>query len=48
MAGISKKNLNQGIKRPKIGFLDIFSETGHQKLLILYMMVEVNRTHQLD
>ena len=38
----------RGIKCPKFGFLDIFSETGHFKFLIFCMMVEGNRGHHLS
>ena len=46
-----EKNLNLGIKGiecQELGFLDIFSETGHQKFLIFCMMVEGNRGHHLS
>ena len=33
---------------PKIGFFDIFSETGHSKFLIFCMMVEGNRGHHFS
>ena len=36
----------RGIKCQKLGFLDIFLETGHLKFLIFCMMVEGNRGHQ--
>ena len=38
----------RGIKCQKLGFLDIFSETGHQKFLIFCLMVEGNRGHHLN
>ena len=38
----------RGIKCQKFGFLDIFSETGHQKFLIFCMMVDGNRGHHLS
>ena len=38
----------RGIKCQKFRFLDIFSETGHQKFLIFCMMVEGNRGHYLN
>ena len=38
----------RGIKCQKFRFLDIFSETGHQKFLIFCMMVEGNRTQHLS
>ena len=38
----------RGIKCQKLGFLDIFSETGHRKFLIFYIMVEGNRRHYLS
>ena len=50
MAGILKKNLNwglSGIKCQKLRFLDIFSETIHQKFLIFCMMVGDNRLEHL-
>ena len=37
-----------GIKCQKLGFLDIFSERGHQKFLFFCMMVEGNRRHHLS
>ena len=38
----------RGIKCQRFGFLDIFSETVHQKFLIFCMMVEGNRGHHLS
>ena len=38
----------RGIKCQKFRFLDIFSETGHQKFLIFCMTIEVNRRHHLS
>ena len=38
----------RGIKCQKFRFLDIFSQTGHQKFLIFCMMVEGNRGHHLS
>ena len=49
-----EKVLHPGIKGlrrincQKLGFLDIFSETGHYKFLIFCMMVESNRAHHLS
>ena len=38
----------RGIKCQKFRFLDIFSETGHQKFLIFCMIVEGNKGHHLN
>ena len=38
----------RGIKCQKLGFLDIFLETGHLKFLIFCMVVEGNRRHHLS
>ena len=38
----------RGIKCQKLGFLDIFSETGHLRFLTFCMMVEGNREHHLN
>ena len=36
------------VKWQKLGFLDIFSESGHKKFLILCMIIEGNRGHHLS
>ena len=38
----------RGIKCQKFGFLDIFSETSHEKFIIFCMMVEGNKGHHLN
>ena len=38
----------RGIKCQKFRFLDIFSETSHQKFLIFCMTIEGNRQHHLS
>ena len=38
----------RGTKCQKLGFFDIFSETGHSKFLIFCMMVEGNRGHHFS
>ena len=43
-----EKKSNPGIMCKKLGFLDIFSKTGHEEFLDFCMIVEGNRANDLS